>query len=158
MTIPCFRVVSCMMHMFTTKWHWCLRCRTEQTCKKCKRLNLQNYEQHQICDESSVIHTDETDERNRKLHTKMCFVSFCELMALCAKMIECESEGANNLVPPASLLLYQHTSAAEEMGYWSRREHFMPWRSVFTVWLTVLQSCEAKGERKSLRGWADAFC
>lgn len=51
-------------------------------------------------------------------------------------------EGEEDSVPPASLLLPRHTSAAEEMGHWSRLERLLPWGLICTAWLTTSVCCE----------------
>lgn len=50
--------------------------------------------------------------------------------------------GEEDSVPPASLLLWQLTSAAEEMGLWSRERSWIPWRSLCTAWLPASACCE----------------
>lgn len=67
--------------------------------------------------------------------TKQKKIHWCDFTVL-------EREGEEDSVPPASLLLCQHTSAAEEMGHWSRDEYLKPWGLLCTAWLTTTVCCE----------------
>lgn len=63
------------------------------------------------------------------------------------KWLTVEREGGER--PSTSLLLCQHTSAAEEMGLWSREERSKPWRSLCAAWLTACSVCCERGQESS---------
>lgn len=153
--IECSCAVSCTMHMFATKWHWWLRCRTAS--KPAGKVTEKK---------QSTVWTRTKEVVKSLCHSYVQTVNHIvtHVVFHCVKPLSpsdwvCEREGAERLSPSQQL----HSSSASgthlqlrEMGHWSREEHFMPRTSAFTAWLAERET--PPGESSFLPSLGSSWC